>query len=248
MGLQINPAISFSILTHNEDYTLEKLLSQLFEYKQLFDEIIIVDDFSDNQKTIDILISAKIKGAKVYKHSLNGDFAQQKNYANSKCSNLYIFNIDADELISSSMLEHLRNILESNPNIDVFKLPRVNTVDGITKKHLDMWRWRINKFDDLIGNKNIDKKSEEYKLLKDYNLIISEKDDIVEYHLPVINWPDFQYRIYKNSPDIYWRNKVHEVIYGHKTFAEFPSHPDFSLIHHKDIARQEIQNNFYNTI
>jgi hypothetical protein len=63
-----------------------------------------------------------------------------------------------------------------------------------------------------------------------------------------INWPDYQWRIYKNSPDIKWKNKVHEVIEGYKTMAQLPAYEDLALYHPKTIERQERQNNYYNTL
>ena len=63
-----------------------------------------------------------------------------------------------------------------------------------------------------------------------------------------VNFPDYQWRIYKNSPDIKWENKVHEVIKGYKTMAQLPAYEDLSLYHPKTIDRQEKQNNYYNTL
>jgi hypothetical protein len=63
-----------------------------------------------------------------------------------------------------------------------------------------------------------------------------------------VNWPDYQWRIYKNTPDIKWKNKVHEVIEGYKTMAQLPAYEDLSLYHPKTIERQEKQNNYYNTL
>jgi len=63
-----------------------------------------------------------------------------------------------------------------------------------------------------------------------------------------INWPDYQWRIYKNSPGIEWKNKVHEVIEGYKTVAQLPAYEDLALYHPKTIQRQEKQNNYYNTL
>jgi hypothetical protein len=63
-----------------------------------------------------------------------------------------------------------------------------------------------------------------------------------------VNWPDYQWRIYKNTPDIKWKNKVHEVIEGYKTMAQLPAYEDLALYHPKTIQRQEKQNNFYNTL
>ena len=41
--------ISYSILTHNEDESLQKLLEFLVKHKDEEDEIVILDDYSDNQ-------------------------------------------------------------------------------------------------------------------------------------------------------------------------------------------------------
>lgn len=62
----------------------------------------------------------------------------------------------------------------------------------------------------------------------------------------LINWPDLQSRLYKNAEHIQWENKVHEKIVGFKTVAVLPT--GFNLLHVKDIARQEKQNDYYNTL
>ena len=63
-----------------------------------------------------------------------------------------------------------------------------------------------------------------------------------------INWPDYQWRIWKNIPSIKWINKVHEKLSGYKTYAALPASPKYALYHPKDIKRQERQNEFYNTL
>ena len=60
-----------------------------------------------------------------------------------------------------------------------------------------------------------------------------------------VNWPDYQWRIWKNKPEIKWKNKVHEVLEGHKRFAALPPMEDLALYHHKTIERQRQQNKFY---
>ena len=63
-----------------------------------------------------------------------------------------------------------------------------------------------------------------------------------------VNWPDFQYRLYKNSDDIKWKNKVHEVLDGFKTISHLPLDEDLALYHPKQIERQEKQNEYYDTL
>jgi hypothetical protein len=60
-----------------------------------------------------------------------------------------------------------------------------------------------------------------------------------------INWPDYQWRLYKNVPYIKWINKVHERLDGFRTYALLPAEDDYALLHVKTIERQEKQNNLY---
>ena len=48
------------------------------------------------------------------------------------------------EIPNQYLVENLPNILELNPDIDVYRVPRVNTVKGITEKHIRVWGWRVN--------------------------------------------------------------------------------------------------------
>jgi hypothetical protein len=63
-----------------------------------------------------------------------------------------------------------------------------------------------------------------------------------------INYPDYQWRIWKNKPEIKWINKVHERLDGFKTYVALPSQEEFSLYHPKTIEKQEKQNKYYDEI
>jgi hypothetical protein len=63
-----------------------------------------------------------------------------------------------------------------------------------------------------------------------------------------VNWPDYQWRIWKNKPEIKWINKVHERLDGFKTYAPLPDDESYALSHPKTIERQEKQNEFYNKL
>jgi hypothetical protein len=63
-----------------------------------------------------------------------------------------------------------------------------------------------------------------------------------------INWPDEQWRIYKNNSEIKWINKVHERLEGYKVWTHLPTIEEFALYHAKTIKRQEKQNTYYETL
>ena len=201
--------ISYAILACDESVELEKLLPFLKEHKNEGDEIVVMLDDNNYTAMVDEVVG-KYADRVAYR-KLDRDFASQKNALTALCSGDYIFNIDADEIPHLNLMENLRTLLESNTELDVLYVPRVNTVNGLTPEHVDKWGWSLN-------NKGW------------------------------VNWPDWQMRIYRNSEDIRWKNKVHEVLYGFSAYAPLPEDEEWAIYHHKNISRQEKQNNFYDTI
>ena len=137
--------ISYSMLVHNETNTLEKLLKFLVKWKQPQDEIVILDDYSDNEKTKQILDFYVSAHDIVYEQrNLLGDFASQKNHLKNMGSGDYSFNLDADEMISLWLIKNIHEIIEANEGIDLIYLPRINTVEGLTQQHIQTWGWQVN--------------------------------------------------------------------------------------------------------
>jgi len=134
--------ISYAILTHNEGEYIAELLTLLTTYKRDIDEIVIVDDYSDDEKTKSILNDFKDLITLDYR-TFDGDHTQ-KNYLNSKCTGDYILQLDADELVHPEFLEMLPELLEENNETDLFIMPRINTVEGLTQEYIQKWRWNVN--------------------------------------------------------------------------------------------------------
>jgi len=134
--------ISYAILTHNEGQYIEKLLSLLTRTKQPEDEIVIVDDYSDDELTKQILLKYKDQ-IKLEYRTFDGDHTQ-KNFLNSLCTGDYILQLDADELMHEEFITMLPNLLELNNQVDLFIVPRINTVEGLTQEWAQEWRWNLN--------------------------------------------------------------------------------------------------------
>ena len=76
--------ISYSILTHNETESIEKLLQSLITYKQPQYEIVVLDDYADDAKTEAILdYYSSAEGVIYEQRNLVGDYGTQKNYLKS---------------------------------------------------------------------------------------------------------------------------------------------------------------------
>jgi hypothetical protein len=205
--------ISYAITVCNEYEEIQRLLSFLLLNIREEDEIVVLFDKKGGTAEVwEYLIELKKhEYIKLTPKTFKNHFADWKNYLTSLCVGDYIFQIDADEMPHETLLNHLPEILESNPNNEVYLVPRINTVEGITKEHINKWYWRMN-----------DK--------------------------GWLNFPDHQWRIWKNKHYIKWKNKVHEVLDGYKTFATLPSEEEYCLYHPKDIKRQEHQNSYYDTL
>ena len=201
--------ISIAITVCNEYQELETLLDFLQE-RALSPEYEIIIQIDEQNHTPEVLHTIIDRGIKYHFFPLNKDFAAYKNELIKHCSGEYIFQVDADEIPNIDLLVMLPSILKSNPDVDVYLVPRINTVSGITEEHIQKWRWNVE------DNR--------------------------------INFPDYQWRIYKNIPSIKWINKVHERLNGFKTYSTLPPQDEFCLIHPKTIERQEKQNQFYNTL
>lgn len=205
--------ISYAITVCNEIVEIQRLVSFLLEYKRNQDEIVILYDSKNGHKSIEEFLRAKSVNAKFMWHSgeFNGHFADWKNRLTELCSGDYIFQIDADEMPEWYLMQYLPEILEANPDNEVYLVPRVNTVEGLTQEHIKKWRWNVNENG-------------------------------------WVNWPDYQWRIWKNKPEIRWVNKVHEKLEGFKTYAPLSNLPELALQHPKTIDRQEKQNNYYESL
>lgn len=208
--------ISYGITAWIEHEELSRLLNFLSPRIDNEDEIIIVYDQNRvTSQVMHVMESFKRDNYYYYPFNFQQNWLENKNYLGNKCTGEYIFQIDADEVPSEFLLQNLKTIIESNP-IDVFLVPRINLVEGLTQEHIQQWSWNVN-----------------------------EKG--------WVNFPDPQKRIYKNSPEIQWRDpegqpQVHGMVTGYKTITSLPFEEEFSLIHTKTIQKQEYQNKTYTDV
>ena len=209
--------ISYAIPVCNEYKEIEYLLDYLVRHIRTEDEIVIQCDQANTTPEVYKILSkykapmGYVDPIKVIEFPLDNNFAAFKNNLKDNCSGDYVFQIDADEYPEEYLMNTIEWIINNNPKTDIFWVPRINKVEGLTQEHIDKWGWNVD-----------DQKR--------------------------VNFPDYQCRILKNVKRIKCKNKVHEVLTGHKTVSELPANKEFCIYHLKDIKRQEQQNEFYNTL
>ena len=140
--------ISFAITAWNEHVELERLLDQLITIIKPNDEIIVQLDNSATSEVRKVAekynVGYKFEYHRIYS-SLNGDFAAFKNNIKHHCTRDWVFFIDADEYLSDGLADNIHTVLNMNKGIvDVISLPRINTVEGLTREHIDKWRWFVD--------------------------------------------------------------------------------------------------------
>ena len=135
--------ISYGLTVCNEHEELKNLIEYLFKRIDSEDEIVVVYD--QNRVTPEVLkvIEDYKAEATSYPFDFQQNFLENKNFMNSKCTGNYIFQIDADEIPESFLVENLKSILEDNP-VDLLITPRKNLVEGLTQEHIQKWRWNVN--------------------------------------------------------------------------------------------------------
>jgi glycosyltransferase involved in cell wall biosynthesis len=138
--------ISYAITTHNEWQEIDWLLSFLLDHKDDEDEIVIVDDGSDHMtwRVFDEYIHDSEYNIKFFEHPLNNNFSVHKNFMNDQCTGDWIFNIDADEKPHENLIANVKLLIETNPEVELYWVPRINTVDGMTQEHAAQFGWRLN--------------------------------------------------------------------------------------------------------
>ena len=136
--------ISYGLTVCNEDKELDNLISHISPLIREEDEIVIVYDQNRVTKEVHQILNKNKDKVKSYPFNFQQNFLENKNYLGAKCSGDYIFQIDADEIPHESLIINLPLILTENQNVEVFWVPRINLVKGLTNDHIQKWGWRVN--------------------------------------------------------------------------------------------------------
>lgn len=140
--------ITYAVTVCNELEEITKLINFLHPRIKSEDEILIQydeDSTTDAVKQyLTIISQLHNSNIRVISYPLNNDFAAFKNNLKDNSNGIFIFQIDADEIPSEYLVENLSDFIEYNKDVDLFFVPRVNTVEGLTSKHIKKWGWNVN--------------------------------------------------------------------------------------------------------
>lgn len=139
--------ISYAVTVKDELNELQRLVTFLIDQKRTEDEIVILYDSKNGSKAVEEWLRANSVAENNYRwygREFDNHFAEHKNYFNVLCTGDYIFQIDADELPHEQLIENLPFVLQHNSAVELYAVPRVNTVEGLTQDHIQKWGWNVN--------------------------------------------------------------------------------------------------------
>ncbi|MBI2032511.1 MAG: glycosyltransferase family 2 protein [Candidatus Levybacteria bacterium] len=119
--------LSAVVLTKNEEVNIVDCLESL----DFCDEIIIIDDFSED-RTIQLAERYRVK---IFKRRLENDFSSQRNFALEKANGDFVLFLDADERISSILRKEIIYKIDARKDTNGFLFKREDFLFGKYLKH-----------------------------------------------------------------------------------------------------------------
>jgi hypothetical protein len=138
--------ISYAVTVCREFIEIQRLINFLLKHKRPQDNIVVLFDEANGDIEVESYLRSHSQNGEFMWHKGKFDrhFADWKNKLKDLCSGDYVFFIDADEIPAEDLMLVLPEILELNSDMDMFFVPRVNTVEGLTPEHIAKWGWRVN--------------------------------------------------------------------------------------------------------
>ena len=211
--------ISYLVTCSTETVTLQRLLDQLSAFVYDGDEVLIISDsdVKDRKETLDIIDNAVLKYG--YR-SL--DHSLDRNYGGHK-------NWGANQCRNEWIFQ-----------LDGDECPTLTllvNIKDIIMANPDVELFYVPRINDYKGVQEIHAKQWGWRLTP---CAVCE-------NRPIVNWPDYQGRIFKNEPTrIKWDRRLHEKIMGHTKYSFIPDDYDLALYHDKTIEKQLDTNKRYN--
>ena len=128
----MSPSISYSLTVCNEFIEVQRLVHFLLRHKRPQDNIVILYDEANGDPEVETFLRTHSVNNEFMwsKGHFDRDFASWKNKLIDMCNKDFICNLDADEIPHENLIKSLPAVLELNPSIDAYWVPRINTLSG----------------------------------------------------------------------------------------------------------------------
>lgn len=120
--------ISVVIIAKNEEENIRDCILSV----KFANEIIVIDDFS-NDATV---IIAKELGASVFQRAMNGNYAEQYNFALEKVAFDWVLILDCDERITLELAKEIQGVVQETEPVG-YEITNINIIMGNTVQYGD---------------------------------------------------------------------------------------------------------------
>lgn len=150
--MHFEPLVTYGITVCNEATELRILLEFLVDNIIHSDEILILVDFKKVTKDVYDVLEKFRTYIRFIKYPFEGNFALFKNRLNDSAKGQFIFQIDADEVPTGTLIEKLYILT----NADLVFIPRVNIMLGMSETEMKLHGFNVNEagfinFPDMQG-------------------------------------------------------------------------------------------------
>jgi glycosyltransferase involved in cell wall biosynthesis len=145
--------ISYCITVWNENLELDRLLKIIYAWKSDTDEVIVQGDAGKvTHEVISVLYPYINRGLQYLEFPLKGDFGAFKTNLFRQSTGDWCFFIDADEYPHENLISCIKELIDSAEyeNIELLRVPRINTVSGLTQDWIRKWNWNTSAIDNQI--------------------------------------------------------------------------------------------------
>lgn len=137
-------SITYGITVCTEAQELTALLDALLPAIDAEDEIVVLRDVTRPAEAVSRVLADRADHVRVVEARLDGDFATFKNRLFAAAKGDWLFQIDADEVPTPSLLAKLKPALRRSFFVDCLRVPRINVVRGATPEQIAQWGWTID--------------------------------------------------------------------------------------------------------
>lgn len=147
------PCVTYGITVCNEAHELRQLLEVLVDTMIHSDEIVVLaDDTKVNDDVEQVIYSFGNYIRRYSKRPFYGNFSTFKNILNDISAGEYIFQLDADEIPTGTLIEKVYHMTHA----DLVYIPRVNIMLGMTQDAISLHGFHVNEsgfinFPDMQG-------------------------------------------------------------------------------------------------
>lgn len=198
-----NPLISIIVPCYNDGNYIHECLDSIYQQTYQNYEIVIINDGSDDDNTINIINKINHPKIKVLQTRNQGP-SKARNYAIKHSSGKYILPLDADNKLGRDFIQEAIEVLEKRANVKIVNCDLI--IFGAKKGYKNFDTYSIEKLlcENIIECASVYRRSD-FDKTKGYNSNMKETFEDWDFWLSILENGGGVHKI--NKPGIYYRIK-----------------------------------------